>query len=166
MKRTMLFLLGAAGAMALLASEACSSKDDTGATTTTATGSGGCDCYPCGNYIIACAVGCPAGDPREAVCPGSLDTMVELNDCICDPARGNCASECAGTCSMNLGGAGGTGGSGATGGGGGTVSGGGTGGTDSGAGGDSATCMTCQGNAASGVCGPLFAACVALKTCG
>ena len=173
MKRTMFFLLGAASAVTLLASAACSSKDDGGggsgntgnATTTTATGSGGCDCYSCSGYIAACFTQCP-GDPRDVVCQGSLATMAALNECICDPARGNCAPQCAGTCSMSVGGAGGVGGMGGAGGGGGTVSGGGT---DSGSGGDSADCIPCQAAAVQspgGKCSAEIAACAALGTCG
>jgi hypothetical protein len=175
MRRTM-FLLGAAGAMTLLASAACSSTDDGGggsgntgnATTTTSTGSGsgGCDCYSCSGYIMACVAGCPAGDPRDVVCQGSLPTMVALNECICDPERGNCATQCAGTCSMSVGGAGGGGGTVSGGGTGGTVSGGGTGGVDSGSGGDSADCMPCQAAAAQNVCAGEMTACGNLKTCG
>jgi len=167
MRRTMFLLLGAAGALTLLASAACSSNDDGGggsgntgnATTTTSTGSGsgGCDCYSCSGYIMACAEECPAGDPRDVVCQGSLPTMVALNECICDPERGNCATQCARTCSMNVGGAGG---------GGGTVSGGGSGGVDSGSGGDSADCMPCQLAAAGNACTAEMVACGNLKTCG
>ena len=168
MKRTIYFLIGAASVIGLLASAACKSSDNGGGgsgntgnnTTTTHTGTagaGGCDCYPCGAYILACAAGCPAGSPLDLVCPGSLPTMVTLNDCICDPARGNCAADCAATCSMNVGGAGGSGGS--------VSSGGGSGGLDSGSGGDSPNCMTCQGTAAQGVCAAQFNACLALTTC-
>jgi hypothetical protein len=46
------------------------------------------------------------------------------------------------------------------------VSGGGSGGLDSGSGGDSPTCMACQGTAAQGVCATEFNACVSLTTCG
>jgi hypothetical protein len=167
MKRTILFLIGATSMIGLLASAACSSKDDggggsgnTGNTTTTHTGTGGaggCGCYSCGAYIIACTQGCPAGSPLDLVCSGSLPTMVTLNDCICDPARGNCATECAATCSVEVGGGGGTGGA--------ISSGGGMGGLDSGSGGDSPGCMACQGNAATGICSAEFNACAALTTC-
>jgi hypothetical protein len=166
-----MFLLGAASALTLLASAACSSSDDGGggsgntgntSTTTTSTGtgtgSGGCDCYSCSAYIMACAQGCPQGDPRDVVCQGSLSTMVALNECICDPARGNCQTQCPVTCSMSLGGAGGVGGMG---------SGGGTGGVDSGSGGESPeVCMNCQAAAAAGQCTSEMVACGNLKTCG
>jgi len=79
---------------------ACLTKD-------TCTGADCGTCYTCKAYIIACSSQCPAGSPFDIICADSLPIMMDLNACICDDALGNCAADCAGTCSMGTGGAGG-----------------------------------------------------------
>ena len=99
-------------ATTLIIAGACSSGDDddgAGASTATgtATGSGGaCGCWSCSDYSIACATECPAGNPRDLVCDASEPTLDALNECICDPARGNCLAECPTTCALTSGQAG------------------------------------------------------------
>lgn len=156
-------LLGIVSSLAVVAVVACSSDDtsgtgtgsgtgtstgtssgtSTGTSAGTSTGTQSCDgCYSCGPYALACATQCPDGDPRDLLCEQSLPISMALNECICDPGRGNCQSDCGGVCSLNVGGGGaGTGGAGT--------------------GGDSAGCMSCQMAAVAnaGPCYDEFMAC-------
>lgn len=159
MNRIMLISVSALAATALAQGVGCSSDDDDGTgggttsnttsngggtTSNTGTGGAGCGCWSCGEYILECMNDCPAGDPTEVVCPDSLPLMLDLNECICDAARGNCGSVCPVTCALGVGG-GGQGGAGQ--------------------GGEGTDCVACQGTAVQATCNPEMTACSAETGC-
>ena len=94
-------------------------------------GSGGGSCLGCGDFVAACVVECPAGDPEELVCAGSSwDMLNAINTCLCSASEGDCETACPNRCT-----------------------------TGTGEYGDD--CLACQGAAVSGVCKPQFDSCMA-----
>ncbi len=115
MKRNIILVAGAALALGLAATAACSVDivDDLGSGGTggvggsttvgvggsTATGMGGMGaCLSCAEFLTACSNGDPACDP-EALCEASLEVAAALSECICTECAD--AMECGPRCNAD-----------------------------------------------------------------